>query len=526
MTDISSQFFVASISHDIKNILNGIVGYSQLLSQTKLNTTQKTYTNSISTCCIQLVELVNDVLDFSKLTSGKATINNECFSIQEIIEEINAVISQRIKQKKQKLKYVISKDIPEYIISDKQKVIQILVNLISNANKFTPIKGRIIVNISLLTKTPANPTLEFSVEDNGIGITQKDQEKIFDAFFQVQESVTKNGSGLGLAICRKLVELLKGEIRCESEKDQGSVFTFTVQYDSYEKFEKHVQNNSISLDGKHVLIVDDNMDNRLIIGEMLFEYKILPIICSSGKETLRMITGKRYPFSCALIDICMPEISGIELAKQIKELDQEIPLIALSSLDEPFDVSHFEHVLLKPINKVKLIDTLSKVINKTDITLHQLNPVNQIVPVTITPQPVKILVAEDISYNLDMLVKMLNSMKYKDVTPVLNGEEAIKKIDQEKYDIVILDIKMPNVDGIQVAEYIMKKKEVKDKPEIVIITASVLEKDKETCKELGVKFFLSKPFNMGQLRSIMNKLVYGGSPPSALRTRETALIAK
>jgi CheY-like chemotaxis protein len=504
--DFSAQYFLSSLSHQIRTPLNGIIGYSQLLSQTKLDKTQQSYVNSMNSCSLQLICLINDILDFSKLTTGKAQVKNECFSFNEVVEEVNAAIGFRVKEKKQKLRYVIEKNVPEYIISDKQKIIQILINLVSNANKFSPVDSRIIVGIS----NGNSGTIKITVEDNGIGIPLEEQKKLFNAFVQVQDSLTKNGSGLGLAICKKLVELLGGTISVESDVGQGSIFFFTIKYECYEEFKKSVEKNGEILKNKSILIADSNIDVRLSLGEILFDIGMRPVICSSAKETLRMIIGKRYTFSAILLDICISDMPGTQLAKQIKEIDPEIPLVALSSLEESFDSSNFDKVIHKPVNRVKLLDNLYKIINKDDITPYQLNEVEPVLK-EVCKKEINILIAEDVSYNLEMLVKMLDTMGYKNVDTAKDGEEAISKINETKvlYDIILLDLKMPKKTGFEVAEYI-KNKGLTCK--VAVLSASVLDNDRDKCKDLEIKYFLLKPFSMANLKIMMNRLVNGTNP--------------
>ncbi len=504
MTENSTQFYLSSLSHEIRTPLNGVLGYCQLLSQTKLDVTQQTYTNRAMQCCLELVEIVNDVLDFSRLMSGKATLNNQCFSFKEITDEVTSVLSQRIKEKKQKIRYILDEKLPEYIIADKQKIVQILINLVSNANKFSPVGSRILLQIET-----SDSQITFSVEDNGIGMSKEEQDRIFMPFVQINPSTTKNGSGLGLAISRKLVEILGGKINVESEKGKGSVFTFGINYEPYEHLESKI-NKSKDIQDKHILIVDDNVDSRLFLEEMLFELKARPVVCSSSKEALRYISAKRYPFVGALIDICISDMPGTVLAKQIKDIDPSIPLVALSSLEDPFDMTNFEQVLKKPINKLKLFDTLCRVIDKSNVTQFELNSVKE--ETFKVQKDVKILVAEDNTYNLDMIVKMLANMGYKNVDTACDGEETINKLEEhlhngDSYDILLLDLKMPKVSGFGVAEHMKLNKY--SSPKVAVITASVLENDREKCKDLGIKYFLLKPFSISHLKNIINRLIYG-----------------
>jgi CheY-like chemotaxis protein/two-component sensor histidine kinase len=485
--ELSAQFFLSNLSHEIRTPLNGIVGYTQLLQQTKLDNTQKMYLNSANQCCIQLVELVNDILDFSKLAMDKVTLNNECFSMNEVFQDVESALNCRIKEKKQTCAFVLDKNLPNYIISDKQKITQIFINLVSNANKFTSVGGRILVCVNI----KGNNVLECTVEDDGIGISREDQKHLFNPFFQVQETLTKNGSGLGLAICKKLVNLLEGDISVDSDKGEGTVFTFTMKYEPYEEFKKYLDKCTHILKGKYVLIVDNDVDHRLETSEIFFQYGMFPIICYSERESLRIL--QRYNFSVILL-------SDDELGKKIKEINCEIPIISTNSSPG----YNFEGCVQKPVNQYKLLDVVMRIINKHDIKQFQLNPI-AISPLE-TKLDVRFLIAEDISYNTDILLKMLNNMNYNNIDTVTDGEEAILKLKDNEYDILLLDLKMPKIDGFGVAEWIkINSKNIK----IIVLTASVLETDRERCKGLDIKYFLLKPFNMSHLKIIINKIVNG-----------------
>lgn len=494
---MNKDYLLSGLSHQIRTPLNGIIGYSQLLSGTRLDKNQLGYVNSVNSCCLQLISLVNDILDFSKLASGKGVVKNECFSISEVEEEISYTLGSHLKSKRQKLYFISDKNIPEFIISDKQKIIQILINLISNANKFSPQDTRIIVNVS----TTPESLVKFTVEDNGIGISKEDQKRLFTPFVQIEDSLTQSGSGLGLSICKKLVELLGGSISLESRPGNGSTFTFSIKFSSYKDFKKCVEKNAVLLKDKIVLIVDDNVDSRITIAETLFDCGARPIASSSSLEALKMIGSKRYNFCSILLSLSMTDMPGHQLAKQIKEINPEIPIVALSELGESYN-HNFEKIIYKPINSVKLIDSLYKVIKNGDISTFQLNEVE---PVSNTKE-FSILLVEDVSYNLEMVVKMLDTMGYKNIDVSRDGEDAIDKLSKKEYDILLLDLKIPKKSGFTVAEY-CKSKELKTR--IAVLSSSVLDNDIDTCKQLGIKYFLLKPYGMNNLKITMNKLING-----------------
>jgi len=507
-SSFSKDLFMANMSHEIRTPLNGVIGYNQLLMRTNLTTVQKGYLSSMNECSIQLMQIINDILDFSKLASGKMSMNSECFRIQEVIDSVRDAMGTRLLEKRQNITFGVCSDIPEFIISDKQKIIQVIVNLVSNAIKFSGIEGNIEIKFHL----QESENIKVCVKDNGIGISEHNQCKIFNTFMQLEESMYKIGTGLGLAICKKLVELLSGEINVKSSIGVGSTFSFTFKFDTYEDYERIIEKDVKLLKNKSILVVDDNADNRILLFEVLFEWGMKPVMCASPLEALRMALGDRYKFSLGLIDICMPGTTGVELAEQIKEERPFFPLIALSSIDTFVSMTHFEKKLDKPLNKIQLFNAIHNVLIKSqypsayigddsDTTSHDSNS-----PSSRYTKTSKILIVEDIMYNRNLLVNMLQNLNYKRIDTAENGEIALSMIIQadkegDPYDILLLDLRMPIMTGYNT---MLGLKEINiTQPNIVIVTASVMDEDKQKCRNLGAKYFITKPIEMQQLKNVM-----------------------
>jgi CheY-like chemotaxis protein len=547
-TYFSKDLFLANMSHEIRTPLNGIVGYNQLLMQTELDENQKKYLFSMNQCSIQLMQIINDIIDFSKLSTGNMKVLTECFSINTVIKNIHETMRNKLSNKKHKLSYIIDKNVPNFIVSDKQKITQVIINLLSNAINHTAIDGEIKIHIS----NEINNILIVSVEDNGIGISEQDQCKLFNSFMQIQNSLIKTGTGLGLSISKRLVELLNGKITVRSILGKGSTFSFTCKYSPMKIAEQNIKNDVKLFNGMYILVVDDNADNRIFIGDLLFGWGMCPIICASAKEALKHISTNRYEFELGLIDICMSPMNGVELSKRIKHICPLFSMIALSSVSDFIITTDFDAKLDKPINKVQLFYTMHKIIsqnikdsallnnniknspnrrllgvnnnnefkNSPNRRLLGVNKHNEFknspnfAPRTISSNSkikicnknTKILIADDIIYNKTLLENMLNLLGYTNIQTSDDGQETIEMIDEEyvrkePFKILLLDLRMPKMDGYDVIEHIINKGY--PIPRIIVVSASVLEEDKERCKKMGVLWFITKPINLGLLKKLL-----------------------
>jgi signal transduction histidine kinase/DNA-binding response OmpR family regulator len=502
------EMFLANMSHEIRTPLNGVIGYNQLLRRTDLTSCQRKYLDSMNQCSTQLIQIINDILDFSKLSSGKMGINNECFKIREIIDGVMNAVGNNIKDKEQNFSFIIDEKLPEFIIADKQKIIQILVNLVLNANKFTDPKGSIRVEFC----SKPNNTIEISVIDTGVGISMENQDKIFHAFEQVDNNCNcKDGTGLGLAICKKLVNLLGGKMKVISEIGKGSTFIVTIVFNNCEDYEKTVDDNIRLLVGKTVLIVDDVAENRMFLSELFYEWKMYPLVCASSLEANRIVVSNRHKFDLVIIDTDMPNNAGITLAKQIKDEKPLLPILAITSDSSSVDVNNISRTIEKPINKIQLFNGVYNIIDKTTnqeayIGNDESSESGSDTPSSNFNKKVKILIAEDVLYNTTLLINMLESDGYVNIDTAKNGKIAIDMIEEahkqdKPYHILLLDLRMPVMDGYEV----LKKYHEKGwkLPNIIVVTASIIDQDRQKCKKLGASYFINKPIDIQELLTTM-----------------------
>lgn len=513
--------YIVNLSHELRNSLNGIAGYTQLLSQTKLDQDQKKYVSGLSSCCIQVISVVNDVLDFSKLSTGKLSLHKSVFSLKELEQELKAIVHDQLKQLDQKLRFLYDSD--RYLVADKQKLLQILINLILNSSKFSPKESKIIVGISRSrpTESITEHTIEFTVEDRGIGIPPELQHKLFTPFFQVNSSY--GGTGLGLSICKKLVELMGGKISVESDSN-GTTVRFSIETENMLEYKVELEGVKTQLKGTYVLIGAEDEDLRGFLEDFFSNLSSIPIICITIKEINRILDRKKYDFTVIILEN--------RLLSKMERKDLENLICITSKSDKKLLFSGtVSDVLVKPINEIKLLDSLFRIVKNQQVEELQEKKEE---PVTLNTSigsfQEKILIVEDAPYNLDMMIKMLNSMGYVNIITATNGLEAVDRLG-ENPDVILLDLKLPKMSGLEVLSRLHsgdrfllvnpssleakrqatgdRAEDDKPKPKIAVITASVSDEEKELCKARGINYFLLKPINMNHLKTLMTRIRKG-----------------
>lgn len=518
------SLFLANINHELRTPMNGIIGMLTLLEDTILNNEQKDYIEMMRECSVSLMSIINDILDYSKLEAGKVNLNNECIDLRHTIDSTNDIILSKIHEKNLIYNYNIDNNINFKVKCDSSRIKQILLNLLSNAIKFTD-NGNIFLDIKLL---PDN-FIKFSIVDTGCGIEKSNQDKLFQSFSQLENpSSTKlyKGTGLGLAISKELVLLMGGNIWIEeSVVNKGSTFCFTIKIESCQGDLIEIDKNIEILRGKTVFVLDDKRENRISCANMLQKLGMIVTTYSDATEALYFL--KTQTFNLGLIDCVMPYMPGPIFAAKLKEQlstqkSRSIPLISCSSLGENYINNElFKAHLIKPIKENKLTSVMIDILMaseykfKKDIIQPQPQPQLHLNYININlKQDIRILLVEDILINQKVVLSFLNKMGFKNIDVVDDGVKCLEKMSINKYDLIFLDIRMPNMDGTSVIKYIIEyyttRKQFKykltnhRKPYIIAVTAYCLKEDKDKYLEMGFDDYIPKPININDLNKCVN----------------------